>query len=309
MVKYIHFFGTSLTAGGGFEFETLNSDRKNNLFHVYGNTSLQKTQFDYSYPGQFEKLVKDNGIKINNFAKNGYGNERTYRHAFEIINSSNFNSDEHFFVFEFSFMGRKELFFNPIDDYISFNYKYGIENYEKEKKQLFKNISIANSYWYDSNIVMKKISDATPFFTNYTKYILNVKNEFENFFMENNFFYSYLLQKGVKFLVLKNECNILIDEKYKINFQNLINDVKLAEHTDVYDFIMKMKLTITHETHGVIDDLHFGMFGNMLLSEILFNKMIDLKIISFEKKDIDWDFYKNINCQKHNNLNFDKKII
>ena len=61
MIKEIHCFGTSHTAGGGFEF--FNKENASKLKKTY--TERPFTQFNYSYPGQLQKLI-GNGVKIFN---------------------------------------------------------------------------------------------------------------------------------------------------------------------------------------------------------------------------------------------------
>lgn len=309
MLKYIHFFGTSLTAGGGFEFNSKNADRRMMIYETYKHINESKTQFDFSYPGQFSKLILAHNIKVNNFAKNGYGNERIYRNAFNIINSHNFDKNQHLFIFEFSFLGRKELFFNHINDYITLNYSYKPENLSEEKYTNISNISTANSYWYDDDDIIKILNESTDFFKKYAKNLINLKNEYDNFYMQNKFFYYYLLQNKVNFLVLRNECGIEINDLHKIDFQSLNNKLKLPNKTDLYDLISQAKLTIRDETHGSINDLHFGYYGNKLISEILFNKLIDLSKISATKINIDWNFYEKIYLKKNNFFNLNKNKI
>ena len=50
--KRFHFFGTSHTAGGGFEFHT-----KRKVHNCYGGFNLPKNEHSFSYPGFFERLI------------------------------------------------------------------------------------------------------------------------------------------------------------------------------------------------------------------------------------------------------------
>ena len=78
-IKYINCFGTSYTAGGGFEFD----GDKNPLNNLYSGLETPLTQFNFSYPGQLKKILDEN-VKVTNYAKNGYGNDRTFRKIYEL---------------------------------------------------------------------------------------------------------------------------------------------------------------------------------------------------------------------------------
>ena len=105
-IKYINCFGTSFTAGGGFEFGGTSDVRNNFLKFFYSGLNEEPTQFNFSYPGQIQRL--NSKIKINNYAKNGYGNDRMMRLVYDIITSIDFNKNEHIFLLEFGGIGRKE---------------------------------------------------------------------------------------------------------------------------------------------------------------------------------------------------------
>ena len=53
MIKKIYTFGTSFTEGGGFEFDIL---QPQNL-KCYQNLGEELTRFNFSYPGQLQKLL------------------------------------------------------------------------------------------------------------------------------------------------------------------------------------------------------------------------------------------------------------
>ena len=96
MIKYIHCFGTSYTAGGGHEFNGTTNDRNVNsktsdyvrdLIYFYKKKypNEEQTQFNCSWPGQLQKLVNDEIIVLNH-AKSGYGNDRMMRITNDIVN-------------------------------------------------------------------------------------------------------------------------------------------------------------------------------------------------------------------------------
>ena len=142
MIKYIHCFGTSYTAGGGHEFDatgpsrSLNSSRPEarkhleNLIEVYSKKypNEEQTLYNCSWPGQLQKLLGED-IQVINHAKSGYGNERMYEITYDIVSKPDFNKDEHLFLYEFSALGRKQLWSNTLNQYIITNYIIDDTNY------------------------------------------------------------------------------------------------------------------------------------------------------------------------------------
>ena len=74
MIKKIYAFGTSHTAGGGFEFNTLTNNYRNP--EVYKKIIKSQNHYDFSYPNMLGKLLD---IKVENRAKQGYGYEKVSR--------------------------------------------------------------------------------------------------------------------------------------------------------------------------------------------------------------------------------------
>ena len=144
-IKYIHCFGTSYTAGGGFEFESINCHKNKNLLNYYGNLNEEFSQFNFSYPGQLQKLI-GNDIKVYNHGKNGYGNELLYRKVYEIITEPNFNNEENIFLLEFSGLGRKEFWLNEINDFIIVNYEIDWQKMARNQTLKIEETSISLYY-------------------------------------------------------------------------------------------------------------------------------------------------------------------
>jgi hypothetical protein len=284
-IKYLHFFGTSFTAGGGFEWGTY---KKNNLNSFYGNIDCDKTEFAFSYPGQLQKLLGDKYI-VKNWAKSGYGNDRLCRLAYDVINDPSFKTEEHLFLFEFAGLGRKELFFNPLNDYIILNY-YSNKNNQPS--------TYAKGYAYDTDEERTILENEDKFFQQYTKLLVNQKNEVQNIDMMLDFFASFLTDKKINNIVLSGG---LSSSGYS---ENLIgkNRIKLennSEFIDINYYITGMyNLSITDETSSGIVDGHFGYYGNKLLAESIYNFLIDADFIKKLKIDIDYDFYKNVKVLK-----------
>jgi hypothetical protein len=157
-IKYIHCFGTSYTAGGGFEFQSLSEYRRDFLKSIYGQLDETFTQYNFSYPGQLQKLLgKD--IKVFNHGKNGYGNELLYRKVYDIVSDYKFDSEENIFLLEISSLGRKEFWLNEIlESLLKTNYDFFDSFFKKTYnldnivKQMSMNIEYLISYIQKYNV-------------------------------------------------------------------------------------------------------------------------------------------------------------
>lgn len=270
-IKYIHCFGTSYTAGGGFEFDS--PGRKDELMSIYGNLKNEEfTQFNFSWPGQLQKLFKENKQKINvyNHAKQGYGNELMYRKTFEIINEES-NLDEHLFLLEFSGIGRKEFYCNDINDYIITNYYLDESGYKFD--------GAANSYWYDTKTKVNKIKPTVDLIKELFPKVLNEKDLISQIIRNNSFFISFLILNNINFLFtqppplfpLKRE---LFEELVKlktIKFKSYDEEL----HDGFVNYFHHEGLQIFNETNGIIKwDGHASLLGNKQISIQIYNKLI-----------------------------------
>ena len=113
MITQIHTFGSSHTIGGGF------AEKKAKL--LYKPFTPNPSMETLSWVGQLKELLPPN-IEVKNHAKNGAGNEMVYRKVFDLVSNSNFNKDETLLLIEPTFLGRKELWSNTINDYVVINY-------------------------------------------------------------------------------------------------------------------------------------------------------------------------------------------
>lgn len=282
-IKYLHFFGTSFTAGGGFEWETY---KKDNLNKFYGHIDCDKTEFAFSYPGQLQKLLGDKYI-VKNWAKSGYGNDRLCRLVYDIVSDPYFKSEEHLFLFEFAGLGRKELFFNPLNDYIILNYYLTRNNVPS---------TYARGYAYDTDTERQILESEDKFFQKYTKLVLDEEVEARNIDMMLDFLASFLVNKKVN--------NVIVSGGLPGNAENLIgqNRIKLENANEFIDINYYLtgthKLTISNETSNGIVDGHFGYYGNKLGAEVIYNFLVDNKWIDTPKIEINYDFYKNVKVFK-----------
>ena len=298
-IKYINCFGTSYTAGGGHEFGHRNypsivteGTSGNNLeiesTRKYPNE--EQTQFNFSWPGQLQKILKTNNsdIVVNNLARSGYGNERLFRKTHEIINSKGFSKDEHIFLFEFAMgPGRRELWSNTLNDYIITNFKFN-----QDKNMTLDCHGAANAYWYDDI----KTVDMLDEFSNNTihpfyKETVSFKNQvdIEERYLE--FFFSYLVQKNINFLIttcpgIHDFFSVEIDKETRIincDFPGLSGDnfILFLEIDNNYSFNFtnyyeNRKLTIENDTNGKCKDGHMGMSGAKIVSKIIYDRLVEI---------------------------------
>ena len=93
MIEKIYVFGTSFAEGGGFEFNI-----NKTISYSYNGLGEEYTKENFSFPGQLRKLLPN--IEIVNLSKSGYGNERMYRLASDIVFSDNFDVDNSLLIFD-----------------------------------------------------------------------------------------------------------------------------------------------------------------------------------------------------------------
>ena len=286
-IKYINCFGTSFTAGGGFEFDGTSDERNNILKELYSEHEIDLTQFRFSYPGQLQKLI-NNDIIVTNYGKNGYGNDRMYRQVYEIVNSSDFNKEEHIFLIEYAGMGRREYWFNPLNDYIISNYWFDWENGD------FKNrVDLANSYCYDDSKMKNFLEKYEPMFVEFFKNTLKLEDE-ERYVLQNiEFFSSYLKQKQLKYFCVTS----LDTSDDNINF-TFGDGVYFKKSTDFTRFSAYNKLSIRNETEGIHADDHGGYICNKLIALTIYNKLVELGLLDLAKIDINWKELKEFKLRQ-----------
>jgi len=280
MIKNIHCFGTSFTAGGGFEFNGNNELRCTELLSAYNGINEPKEQFNFSYPGRLEKLL--NGVHVINHAKQGYGNELLYRKTFDIVNDPFFKTEETLFIFEFSWLGRKEFWLNDINDYIIANYRF-------EKDDKVKDCTLANSWHYDSLETVSKVEAHQNLFNSFFKETYNAWNMRDVLERNLSMFFSFVRENKLNFIVTslpkiaiekdidyitKNNLNIKYRTKKEkwIPADGYFNEIE--EIISVEDENNSWK--IKYETGGVYHDFHGGFYFNELVAHLIKNKMIEL---------------------------------
>lgn len=272
-IKNIYCFGTSYTAGGGFEFH-----KDSKLIGLYKHLGIPLKQYNFSWPGLLQDTIGNN-IIVHNLAKSGYGNERIYRKTIDVIQERQGQVDDSLFIFEFSGLGRKEYFFNELNDYVICNYNFDDTTNNASMH------GIANDYFYDSIQTKKTLADNENMFKTFMEKTINFENQ--HIIYERNLllFISFLELNNVNYLI---NGNLFFNPKLNNVIPNFSQKIlKFLDSTGKYgDFVRyfnSFKLTLEDETQGVIKDGHCGYVGNKIISQMIYNQLIDFGYINSEK--------------------------
>lgn len=277
MIKKIYTFGTSFTHGGGFEFGHISKEHSN----LYKDIGEELSQKNFSYPGQLQKLLPN--IEIIDLSKSGYGNERIYRLASELILSEDFNSDEVLFLIEFSYLGRMEFYSKILKEHFIVNYNSSMGNvegyavkYKVSPEEFDESIKKLPSFEYFQNFFNKSYDAKTTI----KKMEFNILK-----------FLSFLHKRNVNFLITQHP--ILNKE-----ISNIINFDEIEEK---YMKILKGQMldlceigSITKETHGKYSDGHLGFQANKYIAHSIHDELIHRKIIDGDKFNKSFKDFKKI---------------
>lgn len=310
MIKKIYFFGTSHTAGGGFEFDStlkhnlgeensknIDLNRGEYIKKIYKELfpEEKQTQENYSYVGQFRNLLKEKSIDIEviNISKQGYGNDRIFRKFFKIVNDKNFNKNNTLFVFEFSDIERKEVWYNELNSHIILNYSITKRNMNNKVIKVFEkpdknNLSIAKTYWYENKEDLIKIKNDFNFFKELLLKTTNGNIEVDLFKNKLVSFLSFIKLNNINFLV--TELPNLIESDKFISFVNK-HRIQFGDYKNLIEFIFKNKLLILSETEEKYTDLHASLTANKIISKFIYNECVDRKYIQHKKINIDKSDY------------------
>lgn len=299
-IKYIHCFGTSHTAGGGFEFNSTVKERDDIIREYYSIDDEEQTQFNYSYPGQLQKFISDD-IKVFNHAKQGYGNDRMYRIFYDIINEDTFKKSENLFIFEFTGLGRREYFLNPLNEYITINWQHQYQDIHPFKRKkipdpIYASLNdTATSYFYETPESWNFFGKEKEFFKKYVEYFINWDTEFKKLTMDIEFFLSYISESKVNYLFTSPPPIVKNNTSKEIQFGD---DNYFVKSNDIIKFTWDNKLTIKDETNGGYPELHNGLKANKLCAHVIYNRLIKDGYIDSIFNEIDWKWYKNIKFVK-----------
>ena len=282
MIKKIYTFGTSFTEGGGFEFDTIDYKYKK----LYENFDEDYSQYNFSYPGQLQKLIPN--IEVINLAKSGYGNERIYRKCVDLILSESFNNEDTLFLIEFSFLGRKEFYSKKLKDYIIVNY-----NNENNKSVLN---GYARTYNQTEELSNKELSQlpSGDFFENFVEITFNEDVQRDLMHFNNLKFLSLLNNRKINYLFTQSPMRfppILNLNNYDLE----THEIKTFKNSSFLSELDKM--SIKFETEGIYNNSHFGLSGSKYVASKIFDELIDRQIISGTKLNKKINDFKYIQRQ------------
>lgn len=280
-IKYIHCLGTSYTAGAGFEFEI-----RPYSIDVYNNSTLdiKLTLENFSYPGQLQKLLADS-IVVNNFGKNGFGDEKLIRDCYSITNDDSFNSDEHLFLLEFSGLGRKELYNNIKKDYFIFNYRAG---WDDDDSTFSYN---GGSFDYNKEESLPYIEDFENSYLNFFKQSFSIEETTYQLEKNNSMLLGYLENLKCNYLYTQAPSVCAKMETNEFRYNKIIgfgDGLNMKYNESFVRFGEINGLQITDETNNLIIDGHNGYICNKITAETIYNKLISSNYIDGEYVDIDY---------------------
>lgn len=268
-MKEIYCFGTSQTAGGGFEFDSNDNSRGIVRSEPYENFGEELTQFNFSYPGRLQSI--SNEYKVFNIAKSGHGNDRTIRKAYDIIKSK---TDEELknliFVIEYAYTGRKEVFLNNLNKYAICNYSFTDKLNNKVRLD-----GVAIDYFYDDDDTNRLLRMNRDSIQKYFSKTINIDEEEKKLEREFSIFLSFLENLNIKFILLSGwpDFRNHVFKKYSIDFEKLTpyKSSPLGTHC--------LEETIHYETNGKIHDYHNNFTINNWIAKVIYNYMIDNNIL------------------------------
>ena len=275
MIKKIYAFGTSHTAGGGFEY---NTDRTNPS--IYKKILDSENHFDYSYPSILGRMLD---IDVINHAKQGFGYERVNRKILEVISDESFNKDDSLFLIEVSYHDRKEWYIKDLD-------KYLITNFSPRK---IDELSHSTDYHYEDVKTCEIIRDYRNTLVDFYK----LTHSDDNYLIkqvQSSFIYmiSLLNNLGIRYYLTNGSIPIEPILEHKLDYSNNIVEYKFGDII-TSNFVSVQDILIRDESGGIVDDDHKGYSVNLTIAETIYNKLIDDTYLSKDKIEI--DFLKNWN--------------
>lgn len=288
MINKIHTFGTSFTAGGGFEFGS--KERNHFLTEIYKDVDLPKNQYSFSWPGQLQHFLTDNklNIEVINHAKQGYGNEMLYRKVFDVVSDKNFQRNKELLLLEFSHMMRKEFFFRPLNDYIVCNYHFE----DKNGELLLNGPDMAHSYYYDSEETTKLLDENAETFHQFFKLTMEENDILKKINQNITLMLSFLDKNKIKYLTTSSP----LIEPTLFRFLDYGEEHKIYYQKEdfITEFLEKIvidgKMQIKSETNGEYDDFHAGYQGNREIAKMVYNNLISKGFISTKELVTDFNF-------------------
>jgi len=274
--KKIFCFGTSLSCGGGFEWDSNDQKRNKLLEENYGYLKI-RDQHKFSYPYHLQQLInKLNNVKIKveNFAKSGYGNERICQSIYNLITTNEID-EETLLLVEFSDFGRLQLYDNHFEKDFIVNY-----HFEDNTEDLnFSNISLAYEYFYDNKIERERLKEIYNTISNFLDFYIDMKYVPNKISMNTFYLVSTLDNLNIPYIIVSD--SMLLDGLHnKLKNYNKLKvdyDIGNGKSTNIlWEYIVEKQLSIKHETNKKYNDFHAGYRGNIEISKQIYKKISEV---------------------------------
>ena len=304
--KFIRTFGTSYTEGGGFHYWI---DKRIKTLYKGLSPMIDNTMFEFSWPSFLQKKVKP---KVINHALSGYGNDRIFREVYKVVESDDFKSSEHLFLFELSALGREEFYSNEIGDWGIINYQVNWDNTLPIKN----GFGMAFNY-HNQNNTRKSIKEAKKedrwidenieIFEQYILKTISVDNQLQTLIRKLKMFFSYCDASNLNWYIVADECMFISRPELRKWINKFLGD---KDYIGIFQYAGE---DITEETNECVVDGHFGIYANQTIGLYLAKKLNEIGEIDelLEYNTLDKDYVKDTISKNAKNLkgNFEKDLI
>ena len=285
MITKIHTFGSSHTEGGGFAVEIVKK-----LYKPFSSNPSMET---LSWVGQLKELLPSH-IDVQNHAASGGGNERMYRLIFDTVTDDDFNKDDTLLLIEPTLLMRKEFWSNTIQDYVILNYSPG--------EPATGNFEVVHQHYNYNTDKNQKLQSKKELYHEFIKETV-LEEEVTKLAQRNLLFLlSFLEQHQIRYLII-NEIDYF-SPSYPNQSQFFTDNMKSKcieyyfDGKETYDIMRDgaKNHSISHETEGVHDDFHQGLFVNKVIAQTIYNKLVNHNFIVGNKVDVEHDegYFKKI---------------
>ena len=273
MIKEIHCFGTSFTEGTGFEWWKYEVVKE--IYRPYIDEYPKKeTSFPFSWPGQLKKLLPKN-IKVSNYAKCGWGNERVYRKVMEIVKQPNFKPKENLFLIEFSEASRAEFW--SVE-----KQKHFLINYNLKDSTFLSRGPVFDWQKPTSEDDKEYLERISPMMSQFVKTTFEPDDVFRRIEQNQVTFASFMELFELNWLIpLPNTFCFNPDWYDKLYKDKTITDKNQESH--IYT-IHQNGYNFKSETNGLWDDYHGGLGWSEMIAMKIYNLMIEWGYLDNKEK-------------------------
>lgn len=265
-VKCIVTVGTSFTAGGGFEENSILRP----IMNKWEPEPLPASMFECSWPGQLKKLIKPE-IKLINLGMPGAGYEYMIRITEDWIanNPDPYELERTLFLLETSALGRSEFWDAELGQHI-------VCNWEQKGDRMHASLH-SGQYWKDSPEKIQAInknedlmSEWLTKFIGFEQFLEKAESSQFNFFCKLNYLGHKFAHFGTPFT------NPVIEVDPLIKSKALYLEHKGRKYTSIHEYLDASKLTITDFTHGEAVDFHASLKGNLHIAHFYYAQLKQL---------------------------------